>query len=577
MLCSHLQAMLHLASLFVFHQAGGLPIGSAPYSPTKGKDLKSTAFKIYSMLRTSFKAAAFSPELFASHQLFVSHHLDKDWSLLYSNLWTYGAKGIWDIPGYPGYILPLLEMLPSFACIQVTRDRATDLSWGHHHVVDMGLRVPRLPSSAQIAASVLISITSYLAVHTHRALDSPTLGLDILTSQTTWTILEAAARSLVSAQDALLHRTEMSPQPSASSQEGSLLLAPGGEYEVGAAISLSAFLACLVDWIFCLTTSMPSALVRKEGCFLPNADFVTALEKRVTSALKLLSAVHRGKQADALPPDFLPTLTEALCSISSEPLVESSNGLGDPLVALSALSHVLSNPVWDVLTERLPAGETAAGIVTRLMTFSLYQAVAVTEKWLPSIACFTGADRSVPMDLAMQKQWQHCRASVVRALLMSPPSEAENADTSSCHTSSTKQVPPSQPSSDVIWSAMLPLLRSSLLQLRAVLESFCSSPFVPRDWELIKAELLLGEEEKVWGVSSCCSTACTCLEGPCEVEVKTLACGGMCGARYCCRTCQEQAWRAGHRRNCGALKEMRDLVQRHKDEHVQDFDVRNQT
>ena len=155
---------------------------------------------------------------------------------------------------------------------------------------------------------------------------------------------------------------------------------------------------------------------------------------------------------------------------------------------------------------------------------------------------------------------------------MSSPNEAENAAASSCPPSSTKLLP----SFDVLWLEMLPLLHSSLLQLRAeVLKSSCSSPFVSKDWELIKAELLLNEAEEVWGASSCCNASCTRFEGPCEVEVKTLTCGGMCGTRYCCRACQEQAWRAGHRRTCGALKGMRDLVQQ-KDKHVQGFDVRNQ-
>ena len=79
-----------------------------------------------------------------------------------------------------------------------------------------------------------------------------------------------------------------------------------------------------------------------------------------------------------------------------------------------------------------------------------------------------------------------------------------------------------------------------------------------RDWELVQAELLLGLPEEMWGVRPCCNTACRKLEGPCEMEVKTRACGGGCGARYCCAACQEQAWRGGHRRNCAAMREMKD-------------------
>ena len=79
-----------------------------------------------------------------------------------------------------------------------------------------------------------------------------------------------------------------------------------------------------------------------------------------------------------------------------------------------------------------------------------------------------------------------------------------------------------------------------------------------RDWELVQAELLLGLPEELWGVRPCCNTACVRLEGPCEMEVKTQACGGGCGARYCCTTCQEQAWGGGHRRNCAVMREMRE-------------------
>ena len=78
-----------------------------------------------------------------------------------------------------------------------------------------------------------------------------------------------------------------------------------------------------------------------------------------------------------------------------------------------------------------------------------------------------------------------------------------------------------------------------------------------RDWECVQCELLLGLPEELWGVHPCCNTACVRLEGPCEMEVKTQACGGGCGARYCCVACQEQAWRGGHQRNCAAMREMR--------------------
>ncbi len=72
---------------------------------------------------------------------------------------------------------------------------------------------------------------------------------------------------------------------------------------------------------------------------------------------------------------------------------------------------------------------------------------------------------------------------------------------------------------------------------------------------------MLDLPEEMWGVRPCCNPACTQLGGPCELTVKTLACGGGCGVRYCCWACQEQAWRGGHRRNCGAMREMRERHQ----------------
>ena len=45
----------------------------------------------------------------------------------------------------------------------------------------------------------------------------------------------------------------------------------------------------------------------------------------------------------------------------------------------------------------------------------------------------------------------------------------------------------------------------------------------------------------------CFNPRCTSLSGSCELQLKTLACGGGCGARYCSIKCQEQAWRDGHK------------------------------
>ena len=77
------------------------------------------------------------------------------------------------------------------------------------------------------------------------------------------------------------------------------------------------------------------------------------------------------------------------------------------------------------------------------------------------------------------------------------------------------------------------------------------------EWEMVQAGLLLGLSEDTWGVRPCSNFECTRLEGPYEMTVKTLACEGGCGARYCCQQCQEQAWRGGHRQNCVVMREMR--------------------
>ena len=80
------------------------------------------------------------------------------------------------------------------------------------------------------------------------------------------------------------------------------------------------------------------------------------------------------------------------------------------------------------------------------------------------------------------------------------------------------------------------------------------------DWEVLQAELLSVPaafpalcDEGLW----CCNPACTNLEGPSELALKTQACGGGCRVRYCSPECQAQAWRDGHRLSCGQLRDRR--------------------
>ena len=61
-----------------------------------------------------------------------------------------------------------------------------------------------------------------------------------------------------------------------------------------------------------------------------------------------------------------------------------------------------------------------------------------------------------------------------------------------------------------------------------------------------------------WGEALWCfNPACTTLEGVSELSLKTFACGGGCGVRYCSPECQAQGWRDGHRLSCGRLRDRR--------------------
>ena len=78
------------------------------------------------------------------------------------------------------------------------------------------------------------------------------------------------------------------------------------------------------------------------------------------------------------------------------------------------------------------------------------------------------------------------------------------------------------------------------------------------DWEVLQADLLEAAPgafpplcgEGLW----CFNPACTNLAGPSELALKTHACGGGCGVRYCSPECQVQGWRDGHRLSCGQLQ-----------------------
>ena len=76
------------------------------------------------------------------------------------------------------------------------------------------------------------------------------------------------------------------------------------------------------------------------------------------------------------------------------------------------------------------------------------------------------------------------------------------------------------------------------------------------DWESVQSELLLAglQGGSDWGEALWCfNPACANLEGPSELALKTYACGGGCGVRYCSRGCQEEDWRRSHCKSCVLL------------------------
>ena len=108
----------------------------------------------------------------------------------------------------------------------------------------------------------------------------------------------------------------------------------------------------------------------------------------------------------------------------------------------------------------------------------------------------------------------------------------------------------------------------------AATASICSNGIDPAsyaDWEVLQSELLElpspSQSEGLPAASSsgcswgealwCFNPACTNMEGPSELALKTFACSGGCGVRYCSPECQAQGWRDGHRLSCGRLRDRR--------------------
>ena len=90
------------------------------------------------------------------------------------------------------------------------------------------------------------------------------------------------------------------------------------------------------------------------------------------------------------------------------------------------------------------------------------------------------------------------------------------------------------------------------------------------NWEVLQAKMMHEAEAAVltasvpsqassWAVEVlwCCNPRCTNLSEPSELQLKTFACGGGCGFRYCSVQCQEQGWRAGHKDSCARCASVR--------------------
>ena len=293
----------------------------------------------------------------------------------------------------------------------------------------------------------------------------------------------------------------------------------------------------------------------------------------VSLAMDLGGCREGGSLRDNEPFFSTAFLNEAAPATGRPELVEES---------VAVLSRILSSPSWDrVLGYNFTSSAITSSWLTHV-TSSLCCAASILELHPDvrshmgsstlgggsAVAALAGTEPAaapssgsgdVLASSSSSSQWKEARRSITESLRLS----------STPHSSS---------------DALVEVLCVALGRIRDVLSGIVSSQAVVlredglgtdaivvvasqnrsyshlgmRDWECVQCELLLGLPEELWGVHPCCNTACVRLEGPCEMEVKTRACGGGCGARYCCAACQEQAWRGGHRHNCAAMREMRE-------------------
>ncbi|KAG2430856.1 hypothetical protein HXX76_009830 [Chlamydomonas incerta] len=99
---------------------------------------------------------------------------------------------------------------------------------------------------------------------------------------------------------------------------------------------------------------------------------------------------------------------------------------------------------------------------------------------------------------------------------------------------------------DAAWWQLVARLRRAVQKRRAAWAvAFPDGRLVMQPLSEARAQLQLPRP--------CSNWACVAMEVDCEAEVQLKACGGACGGAvaYCCRACQLEDWRAGHKTSCG--------------------------
>ena len=385
-------------------------------------------------------------------------------------------------------------------------------------------------------------LAAYVVSLAHKS--EPFQGLAILTSTQAWSFLELGVKII--SEYGQLHPTssaEVDRIRSASNVESDIMSQP----VIYATCVLTAYLGFVMEDMFLAAADMPltfigfhlfqlqdlnKGFISIESFRSISSSFYNPFQVGLVSELQLLSEAHLTKQGQAgcFKSSFIAVMNRRADNIGAEGhdylCVSKSPQFSAALAPISILAHVLDNPLWELLLQQQqPLPDSTLLSILPLMISSLYQAVAIVEVFLEA----SGGGISFTPDI--EQRWQDARSSIGELVLTSL--------------------------SDIGWPKAAPLLRSSLLHLAEVVKTCVrgSSPFVPRDWELVLLELMMDVNDEVWGVRPCCNPSCNRLEGPCELTVKTFACGGECGMRYCCQSCQEEAWRAGHRCNCTKMRE----------------------